>query len=199
MTTVLQTIFSNAVTWKKKFMHAFLRLGPIEWNWVLTLNKYCSFNFCCPFYQHWLKLIPAWISYYTQYNFWDEIIYPFPKFNGTGMDKLLSSHTLLGMWLLIHAGIKAMLVKGVPKGHCCISDIFFHLKCNPCMTKSFYAFPCWVSDPVSLTGLAGNRFLNGLSAHKPHLYFIKILVALIPVVAVMVTRARSNMKMSSYW
>ena len=34
---------------------------------------------------------------------WDEITDPFPHFNGT---TVILSHTLLGMWLFIQAGIK---------------------------------------------------------------------------------------------
>ena len=43
---------------------------------------------------------------------WDEIMYTFPNFKGRtavlkfGNGLVISSHTLLGMWLLIHAGIK---------------------------------------------------------------------------------------------
>ena len=37
---------------------------------------------------------------------WDETTYPFPSFNG-------SSHTLLEIRLLTHAGIKINSVKGV--------------------------------------------------------------------------------------
>ena len=55
----------------------------------------------CPLYvflySYGLTLIPAWISNNTHYNVWDVITYPFLNFNGC---------TLLGVWLLIHAGIK---------------------------------------------------------------------------------------------
>ena len=50
---------------------------------------------------------------------WDEIIYPFPSLNGFvplkfGNGYVISSHTALGMWLLVHAGIRInpFLVKG---------------------------------------------------------------------------------------
>ena len=62
-----------------------------------------SVNTCGPFYKHGLTLIPAWISNYIHYKVWDEIIYPFLNFNGA---TVISTHTLQGMWLLIHAGIK---------------------------------------------------------------------------------------------
>ena len=41
------------------------------------------FQIWAPFYKHGLTLIPAWISNYTHYNMWDEIIHPFLNFNGT--------------------------------------------------------------------------------------------------------------------
>ena len=44
---------------------------------------------------------------------WDELTYPFLSFNGATIQVfkfkngyVISSHTLLGVWLLIHAGIK---------------------------------------------------------------------------------------------
>ena len=57
----------------------------------------------------WINLIPTWISNYTHYMVWDEITYLSPAFNGTTpgvRTSIISSHTLLGMRLLIHAGIK---------------------------------------------------------------------------------------------
>ena len=35
-----------------------------------------------PFYYYRLTLIPAWIGNYIHYPVLDEIIYPFPNFNG---------------------------------------------------------------------------------------------------------------------
>ena len=44
------------------------------------------------------------------YTVLDEITYPIFNLNGATVEveewKSISSHTLLGMWLLIHAGIK---------------------------------------------------------------------------------------------
>ena len=59
------------------------------------------------FHQHGLTLISTWISHYIHYKVWDEIMYPFPNLNGCtievcGNGKVISSHTLLDMWLLIH-------------------------------------------------------------------------------------------------
>ena len=39
-----------------------------------------------PFYQHGLTLFLAWISNYTHYNVYDEIIYPFINFNGATVE-----------------------------------------------------------------------------------------------------------------
>ena len=63
-----------------------------------------------PFYWHGLTLIPAWICNHIHYKLWDEIAYPFLNFYGSTVKikKWMSNftHTLLGMWLIIHAGIK---------------------------------------------------------------------------------------------
>ena len=40
----------------------------------------------CPFYSHGLTLNSAWISNYTHYKLWDEIIYPFLNFNGATVE-----------------------------------------------------------------------------------------------------------------
>ena len=52
---------------------------------------------------------PAGISNYTHWKLWYEITYPFPNFNGCTFEISdwisFSSHMLLGMWLLIQAGI----------------------------------------------------------------------------------------------
>ena len=62
------------------------------------------------FYWHGLTLIPAWISNYIRYEVWCEITYPCPNFDGTTVEiwngQAVSSHTLLGVWLLIHVGIQ---------------------------------------------------------------------------------------------
>ena len=60
-------------------------------------------------------LIPAWMSNYIHYNMWDEITYPFPNFNNATVEvwKWISNftpHSLLGMWLFVHAGIKLIRV-----------------------------------------------------------------------------------------
>ena len=38
------------------------------------------------FYKHGLTLIPSWISNLFHYKMWDEIIYPFPNFNGATVE-----------------------------------------------------------------------------------------------------------------
>ena len=84
---------------------------------------------------------------------WDEIIYPFPNVNGCTVDVwewVNSFHALLGMWLLILAGIKikSLLVKEVWSQN--ISDTFeiappcdlstfqsICLNTGPCITNVF--------------------------------------------------------------
>ena len=39
-----------------------------------------------PFNKHGLTFIQAWISNSIHYEIWDEITYPFPKFNGTATE-----------------------------------------------------------------------------------------------------------------
>ena len=43
-------------------------------------------------------------KYYTRYMGRGKIDYPFSNFN----DEMISCHILLGIWLLIHAGIKSI-------------------------------------------------------------------------------------------
>ena len=74
--------------------------------WIQLMNVHSA-----PISLTKINLITAWISNHIHYNAWDEITYPFPatpwKFkNG----KITSSHTLLDMWLLIHAGITVFYV-----------------------------------------------------------------------------------------
>ena len=66
------------------------------------------------FWSHLRPISPTWINFnpgmYTQLHphhnnkAWGEITYRFPNFNRNGY--VLSSHTLLGMRLLTHTGIK---------------------------------------------------------------------------------------------
>ena len=41
----------------------------------------------------------AWISNYIHYKVWAQITDPYPNFNS-------ATHTLLGMWVFIHAAIE---------------------------------------------------------------------------------------------
>ena len=61
----------------------------LEWvtyldSWIETFPRWevhtwtISRSFC----KHGLTLIPAWISYHAPSKVWNEIIYPFPNFNG---------------------------------------------------------------------------------------------------------------------
>ena len=67
-----------------------------------------------PFYYNGLTLVPTWISNYINYKMRDEITWPFTQTSTVQPLKLgnayvISSHTLLGMWLFIHDGIKVNL------------------------------------------------------------------------------------------
>ena len=46
------------------------------------------------------------MSNYIHYNVCDEITYPILNFNGATDRLVISPHTLLSLWLLIHAVIK---------------------------------------------------------------------------------------------
>ena len=61
-------------------------------------------------YKYVLTLILTRISTHIHFNVRGKIIYLFPNFNGPTVEVwewiIISSHTLLGMWLVIHAEIK---------------------------------------------------------------------------------------------
>ena len=71
----------------------------------------------------WINLNPS-----IHYKMWDEIIHLFSNFNGAivefGNEYTIWFHTSLGMWLVIHAGIKVnpSYWKGAPEGLNIISD-----------------------------------------------------------------------------
>ena len=61
---------------------------------------------CCMQYR-----LSTLVSNYIYHKVWDVITHPFPNFKATvGNGWVLSSHTLLGMLLLIHAGVKVNIV-----------------------------------------------------------------------------------------
>ena len=53
-----------------------------------------------PILQTWPNLNPSMDKQLIHHKVWGEITYPFPN------RWVIPSHTFLGMWLLIHAGIK---------------------------------------------------------------------------------------------
>ena len=63
-----------------------------------------------PYYLHGTTLISAWIGNNIHNKVWDEISYPSPNFNGGTVEVWEEinnfTHTLVDMWLHIHAGIK---------------------------------------------------------------------------------------------
>ena len=78
------------------FSHAILCLC----NLVVTVSADDYFN------NMDLFLIRVWISNYIHQNMWDEITHSFPNFKGAAFKVWEwisnSSHTLVGMWILIH-------------------------------------------------------------------------------------------------
>ena len=84
------------------------------WLWRYTCRYFCSkvnvWNINC---ARATAFILAWISNYIHYIEYDKITYPFPNYNGATVKawECISNftHTLLCMWLLIHAGIKVNL------------------------------------------------------------------------------------------
>ena len=54
---------------------------------------------------HGLNQTPVWVSNHIRYRVWDEITYPFPKFNGVTFEILIWIYNFIlhftGMWLLI--------------------------------------------------------------------------------------------------
>ena len=110
--TIIQAWISNHIHYKvwDEITYPFPNIGQYQ----TTTNHskvgnhvYISWG---PLYDYELSLIQAWISNHIYYKVWDEITYPFPNFNSVtievGNGEEISSHTLLGVWLLIHAGIK---------------------------------------------------------------------------------------------
>ena len=85
---------------------------------ALKWNKYAKVSTWGPFTTvTWINFNPnmdtGTVSNYIHNNkVWDKITYPFPNFNSCiielslGNWYLISSHTLPGMWSLIHVGIE---------------------------------------------------------------------------------------------
>ena len=61
----------------------------------------------------WIDFNTGMDNDYTHNDVWDKISHHFPNFNRTAT-KVVSSYTLLGMWLLIHAGNIIQACKGDP-------------------------------------------------------------------------------------
>ena len=63
----------QAITWTK--------FDPVHWR-IYALRWVKAVAAMGLFYWHGLTLIPAWISNHMPSKVWEEIIYPFPNFNG---------------------------------------------------------------------------------------------------------------------
>ena len=73
----------------------------VHWKLSALLHALlCSLHARGPFSLHGLTLIQAWISNYIHHKVWDKLTYQFPNFNRS---------TVVGILLLIHAGIKVKL------------------------------------------------------------------------------------------
>ena len=87
-TRVTQRFTHNAVIPKRTL------LSEIIWKWIFVMMTLCLWHsrhfrcaFCwAPFYSHGLTPIPTWISNYIHCKVWDEISYPFLKFNGAAVE-----------------------------------------------------------------------------------------------------------------
>ena len=69
-------IYVKAKQQNERYKYLLFSIG--EWVGAQPQWIYCS----GPFYQHWLTLIPTWISNHTRSEVWDKITSPFPNFNG---------------------------------------------------------------------------------------------------------------------
>ena len=76
-TRMVQLLFNNlTINWLQRgSVHKLT--GQI--NEIFMISWDCTRD---PFYKHGLTLIPAWISNHMPSKVWEEIIYPFPNFNG---------------------------------------------------------------------------------------------------------------------
>ena len=104
------------------FDHSKLRLYHLHKHINLTIRppirQYLMSGI--PFYEHWLTLIPAWISNYIHYKVWDEITYPFLflNFNGClGVDKQFHPTHYNGCYYLSMLGFKLNHVSERGPGH----------------------------------------------------------------------------------
>ena len=90
-----------------------------EWQWLDKVTRIKAYKSSGPKDGHQgplsligLTLIPGYINNHMLSKVSYEITYPFPSFNVCTVESwelisnFISSHTLLSMWLLIHAGIK---------------------------------------------------------------------------------------------
>ena len=106
---IIPVIFTIIISWdeeKLKFMKFKWKTPKLET--AMWSIRYDIVECIVP---TWFILIPAWISNYTHYEMWNEIIYPFAKLNGCTVEvwKWICNfipHFCLDMWIFIHAGIK---------------------------------------------------------------------------------------------
>ena len=72
--------------------------------------SYCQRNTTETILLTWVNVNPAWMSNCIHNKAWNEIYYQLPYFSATAVKfangLIISSHTLMGIWSPIHAGIK---------------------------------------------------------------------------------------------
>ena len=136
-----------------------------------------------PFYKHGLTLIPTSISISIHYTTWDKITSPFRTSTATplkfGNAYVILSHTLRGMWFLIHAGIKVntfwwrqRLHPTVPMNTKHDKDITFKpkwqwhgaIKCNHNIETQWFH--------VNIAFICSNSRSNSLLCQQPCVYFM---------------------------
>ena len=87
---IITSLFKNnsvKSVWRKALLLSFPLPGTVvcQEN-SLKLRRWQAICWSPDFYWLRLTLIPAWISDYTHYKVWGEIIYPLPNFNGAAVE-----------------------------------------------------------------------------------------------------------------
>ena len=84
-----------------------------DWHRLKSINNWTQQRVHSEQERFWTGLLTPWIINYIQYNVYGELIYPFATFNGA---IVVSSHTILSIWLLIRAGIKTNHINNSVQG-----------------------------------------------------------------------------------
>ena len=79
-------------------------IGHFQWCHLFDKRLYLWMTTMWPLSLTWITIILVWISNYIRHKDWGEIIYPLPNAYSKTVEVSDSSHNLLGIWLLTHAG-----------------------------------------------------------------------------------------------